>query len=175
MQANRRDQEEAELRKLLQEELLAASLLETKFRFDDAEGKYRQVLEKSGSWPKARNDFAWFLTTRGEVIDPAAGNAKLQEALELCSGTLAFASRQTAPQDWAATQNNLGIVLAVLGERATGEKGAEYLEQSLAAYRAALEVRTREQLPQRWAATQNNLGWVLRDLGERASGEKCAE
>ena len=63
MQANRRDQEEAGLRNLLQEELLAASLLETKFRFDDAEAKYRQVLEKSGSWPKARNDFTWFLIT----------------------------------------------------------------------------------------------------------------
>ncbi|HMC25753.1 MAG TPA: DUF4062 domain-containing protein [Candidatus Udaeobacter sp.] len=119
MQANRRDQEEAGLRNLLQEELLAASLLETKFRFDDAEAKYRQVLEKSGSWPKARNDFTWFLITRGEVIDPAAGNAKLQEALELCRGTLSFASRQTAPQDWAATQNNLGWVLRDLGERRT--------------------------------------------------------
>ena len=64
MQANRRDQEEADLRNLLQEELLAASLLETKFRFDDAEAKYREVLEKSGSWPKARNDFAWFLIQR---------------------------------------------------------------------------------------------------------------
>ena len=175
MQANRRDQEEADLRNLLQEELLAASLLETKFRFDDAEAKYREVLEKSGSWPKARNDFAWFLIQRGEVIDPAAGNAKLQEALELCRGTLAFASRQTAPQDWAMTQNNLGSVLEDLGERASGEQGAQYLEQSVAAYRAALEVRTREQLPQDWAMTQNNLGNVLRDLGERASGEQGAQ
>ena len=40
-QASRRDREEAELRKLLQEELLAASLLETKFQFDAAEAKYR--------------------------------------------------------------------------------------------------------------------------------------
>ena len=175
MQANRRDQEEAGLRNLLQEELLAASLLETKFRFDDAEAKYREVLEKSGSWPKARNDFAGFLIQRGEVIDPAAGNAKLQEALELCRGTLAFASRQTAPQDWATTQNNLGSVLTDLGERASGEQGAQYLEQSVAAYRAALEVRTREQLPQEWAMTQNNLGNVLRDLGERASGEQGAQ
>jgi tetratricopeptide (TPR) repeat protein len=175
MQANRRDQEEADLRNLLQEDLLAASLLETKFRFDDAEAKYRQVLEKSGSWPKARNDFAWFLITRGEVIDPAAGNAKLQEALELCRGTLAFASRQTAPQDWAATQNNQGWVLRDLGERASGEQCAQYLQQSVAAYRAALEVRTREQLPQDWAATQNNLGIVLTVLGERASGEQGAQ
>src|SRR5437773_11651998 len=59
MQANRRDQEEAGLRNLLQEELLAASLLETKFRFDDAEANYRQVLERSGSCPKARTDFTW--------------------------------------------------------------------------------------------------------------------
>jgi hypothetical protein len=139
MQASRRDREEADLRKLLQEELLAASLLETKFRFDDAEAKYREVLEKSGSWPKARNDFAWFLTQRGEVIDPAAGNARLQEALELCRGTVAFASRQTAPQDWATTQNNLGNVLESLGERASGEQGAQYLEQSVAANLPALE------------------------------------
>jgi tetratricopeptide (TPR) repeat protein len=175
MQANQRDQEEAGLRNLLQEELLAASLLETKFRFDDAEAKYRQVLEKSGSWPKARNDFTWFLIIRGEVIDPAAGNAKLQEALELCRGTLAFASRQTAPQDWAATQNNLGWVLRDLGERKSGEQCAHYLEQSVVAYRAALEVRTREQLPQDWAATQNSLGIVLTVLGERASGEQSAQ
>src|SRR5206468_3685329 len=168
----RRDQEEAGLRDLLQEELLAASLLETKFRFDDAEAKYRQVLEKSGSWPKGRNDFTWFLITRGEVIDPAAGNAKLQEASELCRGTLAFASRQTAPQDWAATQNNLGWVLRDLGERTSGEQCAQYLQQSVVAYRAALEVRTREQLPQGWAATQDNLGNVLTVLGRRASGEQ---
>jgi len=175
MQANRRDREEADLRKLLQEELLAASLLETKFRFDDAEAKYREVLEKSGSWPKARNDFAWFLIQRGEVIDPAAGNAKLREALELCRGTLTFTSRQTAPQTWAATQNNLGTVLRDLGERASGEQGAQYLEQSVAAYRAALEVYTREQLPQAWATTQNNLGNVLTRLGEGASGEQGAQ
>jgi tetratricopeptide (TPR) repeat protein len=175
MEANRRDQEEAGLRNLLQEELLAASLLETKFRFDDAEARYRQVLEKSGSWPKARNDFTWFLITRGEVIDPAAGNAKLREALELCRGTLAFASRQTASQDWAATQNNLGWVLRDLGERTSGEQCPQYLQQSVVAYRAALEVRTREQLPQDWAATQNNLGIVLTVLGERASGEQSAQ
>src|SRR5262245_31471244 len=175
VQANRRDEEEAGLRNLLQEELLAASLLETKFRFDDAEAKYRQVLEKSGSWPKARNDFTWFLITRGEVIDPAAGNAKLREALEICRGTLAFASRQAAPQDWAATQNNLGWVLRDLGERTSGEQCAQHLQQSVVAYRAALEVRTREQLPQDWAATQNSLGTVLTVLGERASGEQSAQ
>ena len=175
MQTNRRDQEEADLRKLLEEDLLAASLLETKFRFDDAETKYREVVEKSVSWPKARNDFARFLIQRGQVIDPAEGNAKLQEALELCRGTVALASRQTAPQDWGKTQNNLGNVLTALGERASGEQGAQYLEQSVAAFRAALEVRTREQLPQQWAMTQNNLGNLLRVLGERANGEQGAQ
>jgi Domain of unknown function (DUF4062) len=175
MQANRRDQEEADLRKLLQEELLAASLLETKFRFDDAEAEYREVVGKSGSWPEARNTFAWFLIQRGQVIDPAGGNAKLQEALELCRGTLTFASRQTVPQDWATTQTNLGNVLWLLGERASGEQGAQYLEQSMTAYRAALEVFTREQLPLYWAMVQNNLGEALKVLGERASGEQGAQ
>jgi tetratricopeptide (TPR) repeat protein len=175
MQVSRADHGEADLRKLLQEELLVASLLQIKFRFDDAEAFYREVLKKSGSWLKARNDFAWFLIQRGEVIDPAAGNAKLQEALKLCRATLAFASRQKAPQDWAMAQNNLGRVLMVLGERVSAEQSAQYLEQSLAAFRAALEVRTREQLPQDWAQTQSNLGNVLRVLGKRATGEQGAQ
>jgi uncharacterized protein DUF4062 len=147
LQVNRRDQEEADLRKLLQEELLAASLLETKFRFDDAEAKYREVLAKSSSWPKARNDFAWFLIQRGKVIDPAAGNAKLHEALELCRGTLAFTSRRTAPQDWAMTHGNLGEVLLALGERASGKQGAQYLQQSVEATENALTIFTPEADP----------------------------
>jgi len=174
-QAARRDREEGELRKLLQEELLAASLLKTQFQFDDAEAKYRQVVEKGGAWAEARNILATFLIERGEVIDPRLGNAKLREALELCRGTLAFTSRETAPQDWATTQNNLGRVLRALGARASGEQSAQYLQQSMAAFRAALDVRTREKLPQDWAATQNNLGVVLSDLGDQASGEQGAQ
>jgi len=174
-QASRRDQEEAELRKLLQEDLLAAALLETKFQFDAAEAKYRQVVEKSGSWAKPRNDLAWFLIQRGAVIDPALGNRKLREALELCRGTLALTSRDAAPQDLADTQNNLGAVLEALGRRSSGEQSAQYLAQSVAAFRRALEVRTREQLPQEWAITQNNLGIVLRELGGRSSGEQSAQ
>ena len=46
MQTNQRDQEEAGLRNLLQEELLAASLLETKFRFDDAEANTAKCWKK---------------------------------------------------------------------------------------------------------------------------------
>src|SRR6266480_2890087 len=173
-QASRRDQEEAELRKLLQEELLAASLLKTKFQFDAAEAKYRQVVEESGSWAKPRNDLTWFLIQRGTVIDPALGNRKLREALELCRGTLALTSRDAAPQDLADTQNNLGAVLEALGRRSSGEQSAEYLTQSLAAYHGALEVRTREQLPQDWAVTQNNLGNALQELGTRSSGGQSA-
>jgi len=174
-QANRRDQEEAELRKLLQEELLDASLLETKFQFDAAEAKYRQVVEKSGSWANPRNDLTRFLAQRGKVIDPALGNRKLREALELCRGTLALTSRDAAPQDWADTQNNLGSTLADLGTRSSGEQSAQYLAQSVAAFHSALEVYTREQLPQDWARTQNNLGAVLGELGTRSSGEQSAQ
>src|SRR6266550_3835645 len=173
--ASRRDQEEAELRKLLQEELLAASLLETKFQFKAAETKYREVVEKSGSWAKPRNDLALFLIQRGTVIDPALGNRKLQEALELCHGTLALTSRDAVPQDWAKTQNNLGIVLEELAKRSSGEQSAQYLAQSVAAYRSTLEVRTREQLPRDWAKTQNNLGNALDELGRRSSGEQSAQ
>jgi tetratricopeptide (TPR) repeat protein len=175
IQVSRRDLEEAELRKLLQEELLAASLLERQFQFDAAEAKYRQILEKSGLWAKPRNDFAWFLIQRGKVINPALGNKKLREAQELCRGTLGITLRDRAPQDWATTQNNLGIVLEELGTRSSGEQSAQYLQQSVTAYRAALEVRTREQLPQDWATTQNNLGNVLEELGTRSSGEQSAQ
>ena len=168
-QASRRDQEEAELRKLLQEELLAASLLETKFQFDAAEAKYRQVVEKSGSWAKPRNDLAWFLIQRGAVIDPALGNRKLREALEICRGTLALTSRDATPQDWADTQTILGTGLGELGMRSSEEQSAQYLAQSVAAYRSALQVKTREQAPQEWAWTQNGLGNALQKLGIRSS------
>jgi hypothetical protein len=50
-QKNRRDREEKELRKLLQEELLAASLLEKQLRFTEAEDKYRKVVSDSGLGP----------------------------------------------------------------------------------------------------------------------------
>ena len=141
MQANQRDQEEADLRNLLQEELLAASLLETKFRFDDAEAKYREVLEKSGSWPKARNDFTWFLITSAEK------SSILLREMRSCRRHWSFVAgplllhrdkprRRTGPRHrtiWAG-------VLRDLGERESGEQCAHYLEQSVAAYRAALEV-----------------------------------
>jgi tetratricopeptide (TPR) repeat protein len=174
MQVSRRDREEAELRKLLREDLLAASLLEKKFQFDEAEAKYREVLEKSGNWAEARNDFAWFLIQRGEVVDPTLGNKKLKEALELCQDTLRVTSRARAPEDWAMTQNNLGSALSDLGERSSLEESATYLKQAVEACRAALEVRTREQLPQQWAMTQNNLGNTLLRLGERSSGKESA-
>ena len=171
-QVRRRDQEEAELRKVLQEELLGASLLEKKFQFEGAETKYREVVSTDPGWAEARNAFAWFLIQRGQTISPELANKKLREAQELCRRTLALTSRETAPQDWAWTQNILGTVLSDLGERSRGEESGKYLEQAVAAYRAALEVRTREQLPQQWATTQSNLGTALSDLGERSSGEE---
>jgi hypothetical protein len=79
-QKNRRDREEKELRKLLQEELLAASLLEKQLRFTEAEDKYRKVVGDAGLWAEPRNAFAWFLIQRGQVIEPAQGNAKLRES-----------------------------------------------------------------------------------------------
>ena len=140
MQVSRRDREEAELRKLLQEELLAASLLERKFQFDAAEAKYRQILEQSGLWAKPRNDFAWFLIQRGKVINPVLGNKKLREAQELCRGTLGITSRDRAPQDWATTQNYFGLALEELGKRSSGEQSAQYMQQSVNAYHTALEM-----------------------------------
>src|SRR5262249_48786050 len=115
------------------------------------------------------------LIQRGGVVDPALGNAKLLEALDLCRGTLAFTSKDSLPQDWAATQHNLGFVLENLGRRTSGEQSTQYLELSVAAYRAAFDVYIREQLPQDWANTENNLGIVLEGLATRTSGEQSAQ
>ncbi len=71
---NRRDREEKELRNLLQEELLVASLLEKQLRFKEAEDKYRKLVADAGLWAEPRNAFGWFLIERGEVIEPAKGN-----------------------------------------------------------------------------------------------------
>jgi hypothetical protein len=160
-QKNRRDRDEKELRKLLQEELLAASLLEKQLRFTEAEDKYRKVVGDAGLWPEPRNAFAWFLIQRGQVIEPAQGNAKLQEAVQICQGTLALNPREKSPQDWAATQHDLGTALWDLGTRGGGEEGRKLLGEAVAAYRGALGVRTKADLPQDWAMTQNNLGNAL--------------
>jgi hypothetical protein len=82
------------------------------------------------------------------VIEPAQGNAKLQEAVQICQGTLALNPREKSPQDWAGTQNNLGAALCDLGTRSGGEEGRKLLGEAVAAYRSALEVRTKADLPQ---------------------------
>ena len=141
LQTTRRDREEDELRKLLQEELLTASLLENNFQFDEAEAKYRAVVEKAGNGPRGWNDFAWFLIQRAEVIDPGKGNEKLREAANLCRGTLALTSRTISPHDWARTQNNLALALWNLADvgldaamrRERLEKAAEICETLIVA------------------------------------------
>jgi tetratricopeptide (TPR) repeat protein len=171
-QKNRRDRDEKELRKLLQEELLAASLLEKQLRFTEAEDKYRKVVDDAGLWPEPRNAFAWFLIQRGQVIEPAQGNAKLREAVQICQGTLALNQRGKSPHSWAETQNNLGTALGELGTRSGGEEGRKLLQEAVAAFRSALEVRTKADLPPDWAQTQTNLGIALDELGKRSGGQE---
>jgi tetratricopeptide (TPR) repeat protein len=171
-QKNRRDREENELRKLLQEELLAASLLEKQLRFKEAEDKYRKVVGDAGLWAEPRNAFAWFLIQRGITVEPVEGNVKLKEAAEICQGTLTLNQRGKSPQDWPITQNNLGVALYELGTRTGGEEGRRLLEGAVAAFRFALEVETKADPPQSWATAQNNLGGALSELGTRSGGEE---
>ena len=173
-QKNRRDREENELRKLLQEELLAASLLEKQLRFKEAEDKYRKVVGDAGLWAEPRNAFAWFLIQRGITVEPAKGNVKLKEAAEICQGTLTLNQRGKSPQDWPITQNNLGVALYELGTRSGGEEGRRLLEGAVAAFRSALEVETKADLPQDWATAQNNLGARFTNSGRAAAEKKAA-
>ena len=171
-QKNRRDREEKELRKLLQEELFAASLLEKQLRFKEAEDRYRKVVGDAGIWVEPRNAFAWFLIERGKTVEPTNGNLKLKEAAEICHGTLASSQHGTSPQDWAAPHNILGNALQELGTRSGGEEGRKLLEDAVAAYRSALEGSTKAELPQNWATIQNNLGAALQELGARSGEEE---
>ena len=141
-------------------------------RFTEAEDKYRKVVGDAGLWPEPRNAFAWFLIQRGQVIEPAQGNAKLQEAVQICQGTLALNPREKSPQDWAATQHDLGTALWDLGTRGGGEEGRKLLGEAVAACRGALEVYTKADLPQGWAATQNNLSLALWHLGSQLEGKE---
>jgi tetratricopeptide (TPR) repeat protein len=138
----------------------------------EAEQRFREILAPEPDWSEPRNALAQFLIQRGEVIEPAQGNAKLREAVQVCQGTLALNPREKSPQDWAATQNNLGNALEHLGRHSGGGEGRRLLREAAAAYQSALEVRTRSDLPQDWAATRNNLGNVLWDLGTRSGGEE---
>src|SRR6516162_8793570 len=102
--------------------LLKGAQLETERNHPvEAEQRFREILALEPAWPEARNAFSWFLMQRGEVIEPAEGNAKLREAVQICQGTLALNPREESPQDWAGTQNNLGNALWDLGTRSGGE------------------------------------------------------
>jgi tetratricopeptide (TPR) repeat protein len=138
----------------------------------EAEHLFADIVALEPEWVEARNAFASFLIQRGEVIEPAEGNAKLRDAVQICQGTLALNQREKSPQDWARTQSNLGAALRDLGTRSGGEEGRKFLEQAVAAYQSALEVYTKVDLPQDWARTQNYLGLALRDLGTRSGGEE---
>jgi len=138
----------------------------------EAEHLFAEILALEPDWPDTRNAFARFLVQRGEVIEPAQGNAKLREAVQICRGTLALNQREKSPQDWATTQNNLGNALDDLGTRSGSEEGRKLLAEAVAAYRNALEIFTKADLPQGWAATQNNLGNALWDLGKRSGAEE---
>ena len=138
----------------------------------EAEHLFADILALAPDWAEARNAYAWFLIQRGEVIEPAEGDAKLREAVLICQGTLALNQREKSPQDWALTQNIFGLALHDVGTRSGGEEGRELLEQAVAAHASALEIYTKADLPQDWARTQNNLGFALRDLGTRSEGEE---
>jgi len=138
--------------------LKSAQLRADRNQPEEALRHFTEILKREPDWPEARNAFAEFLIHRGEVIEPAQGNAKLREAVQICQGTLAFNPREKSPQDWATTQNNLGIALWDLGRRSGGEEGRKLLADAVAAFRSALEVFTKADLPQAWAQTQNNLG-----------------
>jgi tetratricopeptide (TPR) repeat protein len=153
--------------------LLKSAQLETERNHPaEAEHLFREILALEPDWSEPRNAFAWFLIQRGEVIEPAQGNAKLREAVQICQGTLALNPREKSPQDWARTQNNLGNALQELGTRSGGEEGRKLLGEAVAAYRSALEVYTKADLPQYWAMTQNNLSLALWDLGSQLEGKE---
>lgn len=65
----------------------------------EAEDLFTEILGLEPAWPEARNAFAWFLIQRGEVIEPAQGNAKLRQAVQLCLGTLTLNPREKSSQD----------------------------------------------------------------------------
>jgi tetratricopeptide (TPR) repeat protein len=159
-----------ELREALREKLLAASLLEKDGQWDKAEAEYRAVVRDGGTWPEPRNQLAQLLWQRGIFIEPAEGNRKLREAIDLCLGTLAANSPEADPDAWAETQRTLANAAGELGLRSSGKAGQQLLGEAVAAYRAALAISTRDRSPEDWAGTQNNLGTALSDQGTRAEG-----
>jgi hypothetical protein len=54
----------------------------------ETEQRFREILALEPDWSEPRNAFAWFLIQRGRVIEPAQGNVKLREAVQICKGTL---------------------------------------------------------------------------------------
>jgi hypothetical protein len=71
-----REQNRAELLPLLK----SAQLQADRNHPEEAERLFGEILDLEPAWPEARNALAGFLIQRGEVSEPAQGNAKLREA-----------------------------------------------------------------------------------------------
>ncbi|MBV8330694.1 MAG: hypothetical protein JOZ61_09545, partial [Verrucomicrobia bacterium] len=126
-----REKNRAELLPLLK----SAQLQAGRNHPEEAERLFTDLLELEPAWTEARNAFAWFLIQRGEVIEPAQGNAKLQQAVQICQGTLALNPREKSPQDWAAAQVALGFAFEQQSIRSAGAQ-AELFAQAVTAYRS---------------------------------------
>ena len=72
------------------------------------------------------------------MIEAAQGNAKLQEAVQICQRTLVLNTREKSPKDWVVAQTNLGLALKDQGLRTAGPQGTELLAQAVAACKSAL-------------------------------------
>jgi hypothetical protein len=152
--------------------LLKSAQLETERNHPgEAEHLFAEILALEPDWSEPRKAIAQFLIQRGEVIEPAQGNAKLRQAAQVCQGTLALNPRERSPQDWATTQTNLGIALRGLGTLSRVKERRKLLAEAVAACRSALEIRTKADLPEDWAETQTNLGAALSELGSQLEGE----
>src|SRR6201987_239159 len=126
--------------------LLKSAQLETDRNHPtETEHLFREILALEPDWSEARNAFAWFLIQRGEVIEPAQGNTKLREAVQICQGILTLNPRAESPQDWARTQNNPGNSLWDLGSQLEGEEGLKRQRASVEMFREVVAYQPNDQ------------------------------
>jgi tetratricopeptide (TPR) repeat protein len=163
---------QGELRNLLREKLLTGSLLEKSLQFDKALEQYRAVIADDPTWAESRYDLADLLRKRGQVIDPAKGNALLREAAALCRESVALPPEGLTPEERVGAQYMLGVVLEIQADRTSGAESSRLVEGALAAFREALKILSREHSAVWSARVQTGLGNALMTQAQIAPNDE---
>lgn len=150
-----------EIRGILHESLMEASMLEAKGRFGDAEDILRQVLASDASWITGRLAFVRFICRSSKFLDAEAVHPKLLEAEQACRDALLRAGSELTITARGELYSALGSVLETQARTIYQANAREAIAAAVQAHREALKLFHGGAERRAWANASTALGSAL--------------